>query len=387
MEDIETILEQIPIRHNLASHIMLLGIVQGLFLVLVIFLRTKRDSAIQLFGWALLVQCLVFMDIYLCYTGLMKHVLFLNDSTEAFVLLIAPTLYFFLYSLLKREPFKLKKQWYHFILPIAYGLSQINYSLSPLEVKLNAYIGAYHRNLSFVDVPDSVNYSYHIIKDQFRWILLFSFAFYLILSIQLVAPTWRTKEMSAKNIKVNKYTFSRNTVFFFLVLLLFIFLIFINYDDDGGDHYIGIFGTITIFVTSFFIFSESRFFEKTWIADKYETLSSNSLEFGAVEDFLNHGAYYCHQDISLKDLAENLNTNANTVSKLINSETGMNFNDFINQKRILLAKTRLLDNEFAHLTVEAIGHTVGFRSKSAFYSAFKKHVGSSPSSYMKQKRG
>lgn len=387
MEDITVLLDKIPIRHNLASHIMLLGIVEGLFLVLVIFLRTKRNSAIRLFGWALLVQCLVFIDIYLCYTGLMKKVLFLNDSTEVFVLLIAPTLYFFLYSLLKRKPFTLKKHWYHFVLPVAYGLSQINYSLSPIEVKLNAYIGAYHRDLGFVDVPNSVNYSYHIIKDQFRWILLFGFAFYLILSARLVVSTWRTKEMSAKNIKVDKYTFSRNTVFFFLALLLFIFLIFINYDDDRGDHYIGIFGTMTIFVTSFFILSESRFFEKTWIADKYETLSSNSLEFGAVEDFLNQGAYYCHQDISLKDLAENLNTNTNTVSKLINSKTGMNFNDFINQKRIQLAKIRLLNEEFANYTVEAIGQTVGFRSKSAFYSAFKKHVGSSPSSFMKQNKG
>ncbi|MFD2099805.1 helix-turn-helix domain-containing protein [Flagellimonas iocasae] len=387
MEQAQTILQQIPIRYNLASHIMLIGIVQGLFLVLVIFLRTKRDSAIRLFGWSLLVQNLVFIDIYLCYTGLMKYVLFLNDSTEAFVLLIAPTLYFFLYSLLKREPFSLKKQWYHFILPIAYAVSQINYTLSPLEVKLNAYIGAYHRDLGFVEIPESFNYSYHIVKNKTRWIVLFSFSFYLVLSARLLSQTWHTKELSKKNIKADKYIFSRNTFVFFLALLVFVFFIFINFDDDSGDHYIGIFGTCIIFLTSFFILSESRFFEKSWIADKYETLSTNSLQFEAVENFLKDGTYYCRQDISLKDLAENLNTNANTISKLINSETGMNFNDFINQKRILLAKTRLLDEEFAHLTVEAIGHTVGFRSKSAFYSAFKKHVGSSPSSYMKQKKG
>jgi AraC-like DNA-binding protein len=386
MEDIKTILEQIPIRHNLVSQIMLVGIVQGLFLILVIFLRTKKGSEIRLFGWALLVQCLVFADIYLCYTGLMKKVLFLNDSTEIFVLLIAPTLYFFLHSLLKREPFSLKKQWYHFILPVAYGLSQLNYTLSPLEVKLNAYLGAYHRELGFVEVPESINYSFHIIKDKFRWILLFSFTFYLVLSSRLVAQTWRKKEVSAKNIKVDKYAFSRSAVLFFLILLVFIFMIFLNYNDDGGDHYIAIFGTVIIFITSFFIFSESRFFEKSWIADKYETLSTNSLQFEAVEQFLIDTDYYCKQDVSLKNLALELNTNANTVSKLINSKTGMNFNDFINSKRILLAKTRLLDEEFAHLTVEAIGHSVGFRSKSAFYTAFKKHVGSSPSSFMKQKK-
>lgn len=387
MNQANTILEQIPIQFDLASHIILLGIVQGLFLSLVIFLRTKRRSAIQLFGWAMLIQCLVFADIYLCYTGLMKHVLFLNDSTESLVLLIAPTLYFFLHSLLRREPFTLKKNWLHFILPLAYAVSQIPYSISPMEVKLNAYLGAYHRDLGFVEVPGDVSYSYHVIKDEFRWILLFSFAFYLFLSVRLVLRSWRTKEFSSRNSKVDKYTFSRSLVSFLLFLLVFIFLIFLNYDDDSGDHYLAIFGTITIFITSFLILSESRFFEKSWIADKYETLSSNSLQFENVDWFLDDQAYYCGQDISLKSLASELNTNANTISKLINSKTGMNFNDFINQKRIQLAKARLLDDEFLHLTVEAIGHSVGFRSKSAFYNAFKKHVGSSPSSYMKQKKG
>ncbi len=382
MEHTQTILDQIPIRHNLASHIMFLGIVQGLFLILGIFIRTKRNSAIRLFGWALLVQCLVFTDIYLCYTGLMKNVLFLNDSTEVFVLLIAPTLYFFLYSLLKRELFTLKKHWYHFILPLVYGLSQINYSLSPMEVKLNAYLGAYHRSLGFVEVPGTVNYSYHIMKDQFRWLLLFSFTFYLILSARMVAQIWHKKEVSSKNIKVDKYAFSRNAVLFFLILLVFIFLIYINFDDDGGDHYIAVFGTVIIFATSFFILSESRFFEKSWIADKYETLTSGTKQFDDIEELMQED-YYCNSDISLKDVAQNLDVSPNLISKLINSETGMNFNDYINQKRVGVAKARLLDAKYSNLTVEAIGNTVGFKSKSAFYTAFKKHVGQSPSAFAK----
>ncbi|MDF0715182.1 hypothetical protein PY092_03385 [Muricauda sp. 334s03] len=101
MDDVKVIFDQIPIRHDLSSHIMLLGIVQGFFLAFVIFLRAKRKSAINLFGWSLLVQCLVFLDVYLCYTGLMKYMIHFNDSTEFLVLLITPTLYFFLYTLLE----------------------------------------------------------------------------------------------------------------------------------------------------------------------------------------------------------------------------------------------------------------------------------------------
>tara|TARA_E500000318_G_scaffold47407_1_gene44604 strand:- start:1626 stop:2789 length:1164 start_codon:yes stop_codon:yes gene_type:complete len=386
MDDVKIIFDQIPIHYDLASHIMLLGIVQGFFLALVIFLRAKWKSAINLFGWSLLVQCLVFLDVYLCYTGLMKHVIHLNDSTEFLVLLITPTLYFFLFTLLERKPITLKKHWPHFVLPILYAISQINYYLSPIEVKLNAYLGAYHRDLGFVEVPGDMDYSYHFIKDQFRWLVLFSFAFYLVLSLLLVIKTRKKGWVSPKNIKVDKYIFSRNTVIFFFVLMLSLFIIYLNYDDDGGDHIIGIIQTVTIFLTSFFILSESRFFEKSWIAEKYETLASNSIEFENIENFMMESQYYSQQDVTLKKVAEKLETNGNAISKLINSETGVNFNDYINQKRIALSQQRLLDPEFKHLTVEAIGQSVGFKSKSAFYNAFKKHSGQSPSAFMKQKR-
>ncbi len=386
MDDVKIIFDQIPIHYDLASHIMLLGIVQGFFLALVIFLRAKWKSAINLFGWSLLVQCLVFLDVYLCYTGLMKHVIHLNDSTEFLVLLITPTLYFFLFTLLERKPITLKKHWPHFVLPILYAISQINYYLSPIEVKLNAYLGAYHRDLGFVEVPGDMNYSYHFIKNQFRWLVLFSFAFYLVLSLLLVITPRKKGWVSPKNIKVDKYIFSRNTVIFFFVLMLSLFIIYLNYDDDGGDHIIGIIQTVTIFLTSFFILSESRFFEKSWIAEKYETLASNSIEFENIENFMMESQYYSQQDVTLKKVAEKLETNGNAISKLINSKTGVNFNDYINQKRIALSQQRLLDPEFKHLTVEAIGQSVGFKSKSAFYNAFKKHSGQSPSAFMKQKR-
>ena len=387
MDDVTVIFDQIPIKHDLASHLMLLGIFQGFFLAFVIFLRAKRKSAINLFGWSLLVQCLVFLDVYLCYTGLIKYVIHLNDSTEFLVLLITPTLYFFLYTLLERKPITLKRHWPHFVLPFLYAVSQINYYLSPVQVKLNAYLGAYHRNLGFLEVPGDMDYSYHFIKNQFRWLVLFSFALYLILSLLLVLKTRKRGWTSPKNIKVDKYIFSRNTVIFFFVLMLSLFIIYLNYDDDSGDHIIGIMQTVTIFITSFFILSESRFFEKSWIADKYETLANNSIQFESIDRFVSESQYYSNQDVSLKKVAEELGTNGNTVSKLINSETGINFNDYINQKRIALAQERLLDKEFKHLTVEAVGQSVGFKSKSAFYNAFKKHTGQSPSAFMKQKRG
>ena len=47
LEQLQPIIDQIPIRHNLVSHFMFLGIVQAYFLTLVIFLRSRLVIAIS----------------------------------------------------------------------------------------------------------------------------------------------------------------------------------------------------------------------------------------------------------------------------------------------------------------------------------------------------
>src|SRR5690606_19898650 len=189
METLQTILEKIPIRNDLASHIILLGVVQGFFLALVIFLRTTRGSALWLYGWALLFQSLVCLDIYLCYTGLIKHMISLNDSTEPLVLLIAPSLYLFFYALLKRKSVTLRTHWPHFVFPLLYGISQTPYYLSPMAVKLNSYVAAFHRELGFVPVPGEFHRTQYFSKDLFRWMVLLSFLLYFVLSLRLLYGT------------------------------------------------------------------------------------------------------------------------------------------------------------------------------------------------------
>lgn len=181
LEVLEPLIEQISIRHNLTSSLMFMGIFLGYFLSFVIFLKAKKESPIVLFGWGLLVQSIVCTDTYLCYTGLIKYALHLNDSTEPLVLLIPATIYFFVYALLVKKPIAIKTHWWHFLIPALYAITQIGYYISPLSVKLNAYIDAYYQNPTFAKTPDSYNYSYHIIKDEFRWIILFVFVFYIIL--------------------------------------------------------------------------------------------------------------------------------------------------------------------------------------------------------------
>lgn len=385
LNELQSIVQQIPVDHNFVSHVILLGVVQGLFLSGVILLRFHKNTALNFLGWSLLCQSLVFFDVYLCYTGLMKYALHFNDSTEPLVLLIAPTFYLFVHRLIKREPFNLKKHWWHFVLPLFYIITQIPYYNAPLAVKLNAYLGAYHSEIEYVSVPESFDYSYHWIKNHFDQLVLASIFFYSILALRLVWQEYKRRKAAPHMAKVKKYLFSRNSAMASLLFFICLFFVFYSYDDDSGDHFLGILFTIIIFVTSAAITLESRVFEKSWAADKYETYTSSHLSISDIEEYIAKEKYHLEQDASLKGLAKELNVSPNLVSKVINANTDSNFNDYLNKKRIEEAKEKFKSGDYRHLTIEAIGSSVGFRSKSAFYTAFKKHTGLSPAGYIKAK--
>jgi len=385
VDHLDKLIENIPTRHNFISTLMFLGVVQSFFLGSVLLIKSKNNQGITWFAITMLASALIFLDVYLCYTGLIKNVLFLNDSTESLVLLLGPTIYFSIYVFLKRQNMVFRKHWLHFVIPIGYFMSQIPFYLAPLSVKYNAYLGAYYSNLPIVKVRESFNYSYHYVKDTFDWLVLFSFLLYVILSLNLV---WKEKSRLLSigtNSISKKYIFTRNTVAALSLLLFIIFLVFYSFDDDSGDHYLAIFQGFLAFLTTYVLLAESQFFEKSWIADKYETLglTKSDLNLEVIESYIDENNYFLRQKASLKDLASILNTHPNQISKIVNQGNHSNFNDFINQKRIAFSKKKLVDPKFSNLTIEAIGTMAGFKSKSAFYNAFKKHTNTSPSAFIK----
>jgi len=153
MEQLQEILDQIPIRHNFVSYFISLGIFIGLLLSLVILLRTsKKSNAFKIYGWSLLIQSIIATDVFLCYTGLIKYLPHFNDSTEPLVLLLAPSIYLFVDTLLTRKSITLKKHWFHGVPAIVYFFTQIQYYLQPISVKINAYLGAYYPDAPRVSV-------------------------------------------------------------------------------------------------------------------------------------------------------------------------------------------------------------------------------------------
>ena len=92
---------------------------------------------------------------------------------------------------------------------------------------------------------------------------------------------------------------------------------------------------------------------------------------------------YMDGDLTLQKLAKALAISPHHLSQTINEQLNQSFIDFINAYRIEEAKRMLVDPEKKHYSILAVSEEVGFNSKSAFNTAFRRHANMTPSEFRK----
>lgn len=100
-------------------------------------------------------------------------------------------------------------------------------------------------------------------------------------------------------------------------------------------------------------------------------------------DFMEKEKPYLDSKLSLGQLAEMIELSNNHLSEMIKTRLGKNFFDFINEYRIKEVKEKLADPNNKSFTLLAIAYDCGFNSKSSFNSLFKKYTGLTPSEYQR----
>ncbi len=121
--------------------------------------------------------------------------------------------------------------------------------------------------------------------------------------------------------------------------------------------------------------------------------SGSALDGSYYEDIINKAKSYIENNelykkekLSLTELSKSLDTNPKYLSQAINHHLKLSFVDFINNYRVEEAKKQILNDKNSSLTLEAIGQMAGFKSKSAFFRAFKKTTNVTPNQFVKSKR-
>jgi AraC-like DNA-binding protein len=102
-------------------------------------------------------------------------------------------------------------------------------------------------------------------------------------------------------------------------------------------------------------------------------------KYAELMDLIVLNKIYRDEDLNLERVANLLKIRPDQLSALLNNKTGIHFNQWINQFRIL--ESCELIQKFPNEPVIKIAFDVGFNSKSAFNNAFKKFKGISPSEF------
>ncbi len=100
-----------------------------------------------------------------------------------------------------------------------------------------------------------------------------------------------------------------------------------------------------------------------------------------IEDYMAVSESFTNPNLTVVDVAEGIKVHPRLISKTINSQSKQNFNSYVNQLRIKKAERLLKERKEANWSMEGIGSESGFKSKSAFYTAFKKETGTTPTRF------
>ncbi len=104
-------------------------------------------------------------------------------------------------------------------------------------------------------------------------------------------------------------------------------------------------------------------------------------------DIMENNTQIYDEGFTLDQLASLVGSNPNYVSQVINEKKCCNFNTFVNEYRIKEACRRLTDTEqYGGLTIEAIGQSLGFKSRTNFTAIFKRFTGMTPAAYQRMAR-
>ena len=93
---------------------------------------------------------------------------------------------------------------------------------------------------------------------------------------------------------------------------------------------------------------------------------------------------YEDPELSLTQVAKQLQSNPSFISMVVNRGFELNFNDFVNQFRIEAVKEMLKKGEHKKQTLLGIAYECGFNSKATFNRAFKKVTGLTPKEWVQQ---
>ncbi len=217
-----------------------------------------------------------------------------------------------------------------------------------------------------------------------------SFVIYNILILRLVFI--KSKSLGQTIFSTTNQTLKtiRNSIYHFVIILIIFIVVKLVYKHDVGDYFIFLYVSLMVFITVAQIMSKSDYYNEvsTFLevpSLKYKKSSLDEVEKNVILKHITaqmeNEKYFVKSTASLSGLAKSINQSPHHVSQVINEKLNQSFFEMLATHRVQEAKTILKTPFGKRLTIEEVAERVGYNSKSAFNSAFKKITSETPSSF------
>lgn len=354
----------------------------GFFVSIIINFNKKIDPLARIFISALVFTHSLFI-LHLCIYGAnyqyrFPHAIYLSSG---FALIYGPLLYLYLKRTTLKQNFSKIDLWHFLPTAVLFAFLLPSYIL-PGQTKRDFLINGEIDGVSFI--PSSAI----LILVSAKLIALIIYGF-LIQKLHFTAKSGGHLNKQSKNwlqiiykihlafivvyivyavLTINGHTFG--FLYHLQLLCMSCMVLFIGYSAYiQPDLFSGVY------------FKGNRLFKK------YETsvlTKNHSFELkDQLIKLLEQEKIYRENDLTLKVLAQKLNTTRHSTSQIINEHFKVNFNELVNKYRIEEAKEIILADENNELNIIEIVYKVGFNNKVSFSRAFRKHTKTTPSKYRK----
>jgi len=256
--------------------------------------------------------------------------------------------------------------------------------------KFNSNIDVMQLDIPFMTAPQLISDDPLGIRNYVNELTGASFIIYNVLTVRLLIT--KSKELDQNLWKTRNQTLSslRNSLYHFLAIIAIFITVKMIFKNDVGDYFIFLYLSLMLFMTAVQVMNKSTYYNEvsTFLEGPILKYQKSSLEEGnktvileAINNQMQNEKYFIKSTASLSGLSKTIHQSSHHVSQVINEKLNQSFFELLASYRVEEAKTILKSDIGKKLTIEEIAERVGYNSKSAFNTAFKKFASQTPSQF------
>ena len=368
--------------HQIWSILLFVCVAQSFFIIIALLIKPLANKRAAVFLLALLtIIFLTTVSNIWSSTFLYRRIPEIAGFARGMVLLLGPVLYLYVLSVLKPGfSFKIK-QLLHF-LPYLVGFIIIRVEEGGISHQL--FIANVDK---FMEDGAPIN-----------WLSTLWFVAYFTHLLIYVLMARRDIKLSLKNEKDSYLVpierratwLKRITIFFVIIAFVFIgnvvYIILSGVTSILTNYIYNIVLAGIVYFIAFQAISDNKIltpdFNEKYRSNRIDKILKGTLLTG-LANLLEKEKIFVKPELTLANVAERLGVHQNIISRLINEHYNKTFHELINYYRIEEFKLLVKDPGYTAYSIIGVAYEVGYNTKSAFNSAFKKQTGLTPSEYMK----